>query len=306
MGSVVVIGSSNTDLVSSAQRLPRAGETVRGESFAIYAGGKGANQAVAARRAGADVRLVSATGDDDYGKARRRELRDEGIDVEFMAEHKGTTSGVAQICVDAQGENQIVVVPGANDLVDADLVHAALVTDCSVISMLLETSMEAIVAALRADSSATKVVNAAPYDDRIMEHLKLVDVLICNEFEAGDVLGRQVDVTDADATKRAAQDLLRHGPKAAVITIGAGGAAAADESGVRLIAAPKVRVVDTTGAGDCFCGVFAAWLADGASLHEATAAGVIAGSLAVTVAGAQPSMPHRSAIESALADQAPM
>ncbi|MCO5175635.1 MAG: ribokinase [Thermomicrobiales bacterium] len=303
MGTVVVIGSSNTDLVSSAERLPRAGETVRGDAFATYPGGKGANQAVAARRASANVRFVGATGDDDFGKARRQELRDEGIDVTYLAEHQGATSGVAQIIVDAHGENQIVVVPGANDLVDPASVIKALESDCSVISMVLEISFDAVLAALNAEHSATKVVNAAPFDSRIMAHLDQVDVLICNESEAAAVLGRPFDVRDETATKRAAEDLIGHGPTAAIITIGAGGAVVAHADGTQLIRAPKAKVVDTTGAGDCFCGVFAAWLASGASLREATAAGVVAGSLSVSIAGAQPSMPNRAAIESAMSDQ---
>lgn len=305
MGTVVVIGSSNTDLVCGTERLPRAGETVRGVSFATYAGGKGANQAVAARRAGASVRFIGATGDDDFGKARRQELSDQGIDLTYLAELKGSTSGVAQIAVDASGENQIVVVPGANDLVDAAVVVDALASECSVISMVLEISFDAIVAALRTRHSATKVVNAAPFDPRILDHLGRVDVLICNESEAAEVQGRRFDVTDEDATRRAAEDLLSHGPTAAIITIGAGGAVVADAHGTQLIRAPKAKVVDTTGAGDCFCGVFAAWLAEGASLNEATLAGVVAGSLAVGVAGAQPSMPDRAAIESAISAQSP-
>lgn len=300
MGRVVVVGSSNTDLVSRAEHLPAPGETVLGTSFAIYPGGKGANQAVAARRAGADVHFVGAVGDDEYGAARRAELATEGIDLTYLRVIPDATSGVAQIVVDAAGENQIVIVPGTNDLVQPEPALAAVAAGCDVLSAVLEVPISTIRAAFAAPRTGVGVLNAAPFDPRVIELLGSVDVLVCNEVEAAAILARPVSASDALAAREAATDLLEFGPRAAIITLGSAGAVVADEEGVRGFAAPSVEVVDTTGAGDCFCGVLAAWLAGGATLDRAAAAAVVAGSLAVTVSGAQPSMPARAAIEAAL------
>ncbi len=295
-----MIGSSNTDLVSRAERLPLAGETVFGDAFAIYPGGKGANQAVAARRAGAAVSFVGAIGDDVFGRDRRDELAAAGIDLTHLSVIPGATSGVAQIVVDVAGENQIVVVPGANDLVQPEQAIAAVAGGCDVLSAVLEVSFAAIRAAFVAPRTALAILNAAPFDPRVIEILGSVDVLVCNESEAAAILGRAVAAADVAGARAAAIDLLDFGPRAAIITLGPAGAVVADEMGDRAFPAPAVDVVDTTGAGDCFCGVLAAWLAEGASLDDAVSAGVAAGSLAVTVPGAQPSMPARAAIEAAL------
>ncbi|HMM40430.1 MAG TPA: ribokinase [Thermomicrobiales bacterium] len=300
MGRVVVVGSSNTDLVSRTERLPSPGETVLGTSFTIYPGGKGANQAVAARRAGADVSFVGAVGDDEYGAARRDELASAGIDLTYLRVIPDTTSGVAQIVVDASGENQIVIVPGANDLVQPEPVVAAVAAGCDVLSAVLEVPISAIRAAFATPRTGVGVLNAAPFDPRVIEILGSVDVLVCNETEAAAILARSVDAGDVPGAREAATDLLAFGPRAAIITLGSAGAVVADGAGYRVYPAPAVEVVDTTGAGDCFCGVLAAWLAGGATLDDAVAAAVVAGSLAVTVSGAQPSMPARAAIEAAL------
>lgn len=296
MGRVVVVGSSNTDLVSRAARLPRAGETVFGSSFAIYPGGKGANQAVAARRAGADVTFVGATGDDAFGAARRDELASEGIDLTHLSVVGGVASGVAQIVVEAGGENQIVVVPGANDLVQPEQALTAIDAGCDVLSAVLEVAFATVRSAFTAPRTGIGVLNAAPFDPRVVEILGSVDILVCNESEAAAILGRTIAVENVSVAGSAAESLLDFGPGAAIITLGAAGAVVADASGLRVFPAPTMTVVDTTGAGDCFCGVLAAWLADGASLHTAVAAAVVGGSLAVTQAGAQPSMPARGEI----------
>ncbi|HBY46417.1 MAG TPA: ribokinase [Thermomicrobiales bacterium] len=303
MGRVVVIGSSNTDLVSRAARLPSAGETVFGTAFAVYPGGKGANQAVAARRAGAEVRFVGAIGDDAFGAARRDELAAEGIDLTYLTEIPEATSGVAQIVVDFSGENQIVVVPGSNDLVQPEQSVAAVSAGFDVLSAVLEVAFDAIRAGFIAPRTGLALLNAAPFDPRVIEILGSVDILICNESEASAILGYAVEASDVAGAATAAMQLLAFGPRTAIITIGPAGAVVADEAGVRTFPAPTVDVVDTTGAGDCFCGVLAAWLADGASLDDAVAAAVVAGSLAVTVPGAQPSMPERAAIVTAMSER---
>lgn len=295
MTDVLVIGSSNTDLVCRSPRIPAPGETITGRSFATFAGGKGANQAVAAARAGASTEFVGARGDDDFGDARLADLVAEGISVDRMRVIAGASSGVALIVVDDGGENQIVYVPGANGHVSPDDAEAAL-RDVSfnVLSLTFEIPYETVTHALRYDrGTSIAVLNVAPFDDRVDTLLEHVDVLICNEGEASAIVGYAVS---DDRVADAASEILRRGTSAVVMTLGAAGAVAADSSGVWRVSAPSVEPVDTTGAGDAFCGAVCAWLAAGLTLREAVEAGVAAGTLAVTREGAQPSLPRRDAI----------
>ena len=295
MAGVLVIGSSNTDLVCRATRIPAPGETIAGRSFATFAGGKGANQAVAAARAGAAVTFVGAHGGDDFGPARRADLAAEGIDVSHMRRVAGVSSGVASIVVDDRGENQIVYVPGANASVSVDEARVALAeVSYRVLSLTFEVPFETVAHSLthRREQSLA-VLNAAPYDARLGTLLPNVDVLICNEGEASALLGRQVTFESALDDARS---ILERGVDAVVLTLGGHGAVAADASGAWHTPAPPVEPVDTTGAGDAFCGALCAWLAAGESLRNAVSAGVAAGSLAVTRDGAQPSLPSREAI----------
>ncbi|MEX1159192.1 MAG: ribokinase [Thermomicrobiales bacterium] len=296
---VLVIGSSNTDLVCRSPRIPAPGETITGRSFAMFAGGKGANQAVAAARAGAEVAFVGACGEDEFGIARRADLVAEGISVDRMRVVPGVSSGVALIVVDDRGENQIVYVPGANGQIDVEDAAAALADlDYQVVSMTFEIPFAIVAHAVRhRRDGALVVLNAAPYDDRLIDLLPDIDVLVCNEIEAAAVLGRAV--VDATAVQDAVA-LRERGPKSVVLTLGGAGAVAADRSGAWRTPAPAVDVIDTTGAGDAFCGALSAWLADGRPLREAVRAGVAAGSLAVTREGAQPSSPMHDAISAML------
>jgi ribokinase len=300
-GSVLIVGSSNTDLVCRAPRLPGAGETVAGTTFGIYPGGKGANQAVAAARAGAAVRFVGAVGDDDFGRSRLSELRAEGIDTAQVVTIPGVPSGVALIVVDDGGENQIVFVPGANGHVAPDAVAAAYAAaPATVVGLVLEVPLDVVAYTVRATPAETLVVlNAAPFDARVEPLLDHVDILVCNETEAGQLLGYAVT---PERSVDAAAELVRRGSRAAVITLGRHGAVAADREGTFSVGAPVVSVVDSTGAGDAFCGTLMAWLARRKTLREAVQAGVCAGSLAVTRAGAQPSLPTREEIERRLRD----
>lgn len=296
VGRVLVVGSSNTDLVGVCERLPRPGETVRGRTFATYAGGKGANQAVAAARAGAQVTFAGAVGDDQYGRDRLADLRRDGIDVALTVTAPGATSGIALIAVDAAGENEIIMIPGANDLVTPALAGQAVADSAAeVLSLTLEIPLASVQAALAArPPSMRAVLNAASYDPGIIALAHLIDVLIVNEVEAGEWLGRPVSPETAGADAR---QLAGAGPELAVITLGSSGAYYADRAG-RTFHQPalQVEVVDTTGAGDAFCGAFAAWLARGEEPAEAVRAGVAAGALAVSVAGAQPSLPSADRI----------
>lgn len=299
MADVLVIGSSNTDLVCRARRIPAPGETIIGHSFSVSAGGKGANQAVAAARAGASVTFAGARGDDDFGAARVSDLRSDGIDVERLRIVAGVSSGVASIVVDDRGENQIVYVAGANARVSRQDADAALsAVDHHVLSLTLEIPFETVSYAVRHQRpNSIVVLNAAPYDSRLETLVRDVDILVCNEIEATALLGRLVTPS---AALEAVVALRERGARAAVITLGAAGAVVAGDAGLWHIAAPRTEPVDTTGAGDAFCGALCAWLAAGEPLRASARAGVAAGSLAVTRTGAQPALPFRHEIESVL------
>ncbi len=293
---VVVVGSINVDLVVETDRLPGPGETVLGRSFARHQGGKSANQAVAAARAGARVRMVACVGDDAFGREARAALIDEGIDASGILVRDAPT-GVAVIAVAPDGENQIVVAPGANgrlrpeDVDEADLSGAALVVTG------LEIPMAAVVAAARRAESAgiPVVVNVAPATALPEELLAAGPILVLNEHELGQVAGR-------GEPQEALASLVEGTGSAVVVTRGAQGALLAlryerhPEPGM-----PADTVVDTTGAGDAFIGAFAAWLVAGATLQEAVRAGVAAGSLAVGRAGARAGMPQREELLAKLA-----
>ena len=293
-GRILVTGSSNTDLVCQTDRLPRPGETVAASAFNIYPGGKAANQAVAAARAGAQVAFVGGFGGDDYGRDRRAELEYEGIDLTHSAVFEDEPSGLALIAVDPAGENLIFTVGGANLRVTVDQFQAALeAAPCDVVLLPNEAPREVVRRAVAARDGATVVLNAAPFEEYLRAVVGAVDVLICNEVEAGQFLGRDVDASSAMDAARELAGLCRG---SALITLGAEGAVGWHGGGGRHVPALRVDVVDTTGAGDAFCGAFAAWLARGAAFDEALQAGATAGSLAATRAGAQPSLPTRDEI----------
>lgn len=294
MGRVLVIGSVNTDLVCRAPALPRAGETLRGVSFHTYAGGKGANQAVAAARAGATVSFIGAVGRDVFGAERRADLVAEGIDVTRLRT-VDAPSGTALIVVADDGENQIVIVPGANDLITpVDALAALREQPCDVLSLTLEIPLETARAALMSRPSGVRaVLNVAPFDAAARELLAHVDVLVCNELEVTALLGSDVAAELACAQ---VETLRALGPAAVVLTLGARGAVAATSDGAWIVPSLPVDVVDTTGAGDAVCGVLAAWLADGRAVRESVRAAIVAGALATTRAGAQPSLPRRADI----------
>ena len=301
MSDVLVIGSSNTDLVCRTSRIPAPGETITGRSFATFAGGKGANQAVAAARAGATVTFVGARGRDDFGLARTNDLLAEGIDVTRLRVVDGASSGVALIVVDERGENQIVYVPGANAYISIDDAANALdAVEHRVICMTFEVPFETVAYAVRNKRDNSMVVlNAAPFDARITELLSDIDVLICNEVEASALLARPVMTSSAVAD---ALEIVDRGPAAVVLTLGEFGVVAADGTDAWHTPAVQVQPVDTTGAGDAFCGALCAWLATGESLREAVTAGVAAASLAITHEGAQASLPAREKIVAVAAE----
>jgi ribokinase len=295
---VTVVGSANQDILAQVERLPSPGETILGHDLVIAAGGKGLNQAVAAARAAARTAFVGLVGDDPAGANLRSILSGEGIDIRALG-RAGPITGRALIAVAGDGDNQIIVVPGANWAMTPRYVddHRDRITHASVLLCQLEIPLEAVERALSLAHTAgvCTLLNAAP--PRPLEHdlLALVDVLLVNEHEAAILASLAVaSIADAELAGRA---LVAQGCGAAIVTMGAAGAVLVSSAGVRHQPAFAVPVLDSTGAGDAFAGGLAARLAAGddleAALHWATAAG----SLAVTTFGAVPSIPMEADVE---------
>ncbi len=291
MSRVLVVGSSNTDLVLSCARLPRPGETLPGGEFQRFHGGKGANQAVAAARAGAKVTFVGARGDDDFGRAAAAALRAEGIETGFFQVKRKVSSGVALIFLGGRNrENFIGVARSANDaLTPADVRKAApAFRKAHVVVCQLEVPPETVmeVARMAEALGIPLVLNPAPARRLPAGLLKRVHTLTPNEHEAALLTG----VRDPEEAGRA---LLKKGCRQVVVTLGARGALLVRPDGTRRFPAPKVKPVDTVGAGDCFTGWLAAGLAAGQPIEETLRQAVVAAAFSVTRPGAQSSMPHR-------------
>jgi ribokinase len=298
---VVIVGSLNMDLVTRAPRLPRAGETLAGQSFVTVPGGKGANQAVAAARLGASVAMIGCVGDDAYGEQLRSALLAEGIDCQAVTAIAGESTGVALIVVDDNSQNAIVIVAGGNGHVTSNVVDGfdALLSQAEVIICQLEVPMATVGHVLKRgrELGKTVILNPAPASGPLpAEWYAWIDYLIPNESEATALTGLPVDsVATADA---AASALLASGVGKVIVTLGEHGALFANKASSQHFPAPKVKPVDTTAAGDTFVGGFAAALADGKPESEAIRFGQIAAALSVTRAGAQPSIPTFNDVQS--------
>ncbi len=296
MTDVVVFGSANADLVLSVDRIPGPGETVLARRSARVAGGKGANQAVAAARSGADTAFLGALGADTDGELLREELGASGIDLARVRTSAEPT-GLAVVTVGADAENAIVVAAGANaTLDDLDEADRRLVSDTRVLLCQLEVPLAGVIAALRyaRECGVRTILNAAPSRPLPQELLALVDLLVVNEHEAADLLEDPGAVADPDT---AAIALLRLVPEV-IITLGADGSRYAGRNGARLaVPAPTVEAVDTTAAGDTFCGVLAAALAQERPISEALDRATVAAALCVQRAGAVPSIPTAEEID---------
>lgn len=280
MGIVAVVGSINVDEVVRVERLPREGETVSGGVFQRFGGGKGANQAVGAARAGATVRMIGCVGDDAIGAEALDELRAVGIDVEQVRRDATAATGIALIVVDADGRNQIAVAPGANRLITLDA--SALAGEPGVLLLSFEAPDAALCAAADAAQAGgwQVVVNPAPSRPIPQRLLDAKPLLIPNEHEA-------VDLTGIPDPERAARVLQALSGAPVIVTLGAAGALLVDGAGATAIPAPEVEVVDTTGAGDCLCGTLAARLAEGDAIATAVERAVAAASLSTTTPGAR-------------------
>jgi ribokinase len=292
MGKVCVVGSMSSDLVAYAQRHPLPGETIAGTQFDVFAGGKGLNQAVAASLAGARTTFIGSVGSDSFADQPVRALTKAGVDIAALGESSLGT-GIAHIVVTSGGENSIVVIPNANGDVTPDQVRtsSSLIETADVLLLQFEIPMEANVEAGKIAQAANTlvVVNPAPAQRVPQALLEVADVIVPNETEAATLVGY-----DAEPAQLASVLLTRYELQAVLVTVGEAGVLVATEEETRLVpsfSAPKV--VDTVGAGDCFCGNFAASLADGVNIFDAASWGAAAASLSVQVQGAAASMPAR-------------
>ena len=295
---ILVIGSTNTDMVIKTTNLPRPGETVLGGTFLMNAGGKGANQAVAAARLGAGVTFVCKTGNDIFGQQSMQLFADEGIDATYVFSDSEHPSGVALITVDEQAENCIVVASGANaHLLPADLAQAKDAMEAAdIVLMQLEIPVETIEYAAKIAHSAGKTVilNPAPAQPLSKELLQHVTILTPNETEAAMISG--VAVTDVPSACKAAQTICEMGVQKVIITLGSKGALIYDNGISEEIPAQKVKAVDTTAAGDVFNGALSVALSEGKILSDAVKFACKASAISVTRIGAQASAPYRKEI----------
>ena len=296
---ILVIGSSNTDMVIKSPHLPAPGETILGGTFFMAAGGKGANQAVAASRLGGKVAFIAKLGNDVFGNQALALFKKEKLDINAVIVDKKAASGVALINVDDKGENCIAVASGANaNLLPADLKKSkSLIESASIVLMQLETPLETIwyAASIAAAKNKTVILNPAPacnLPDDLYQHISIITP---NELEAGMLTGTTVrNVEDA---KKACEILHKKGVATVIITLGAKGALIYHQNKFQQVNAPKVKAVDTTAAGDVFNGALAVALAENKNIKEAVQFACKAASIAVTRLGAQASAPYRKEVK---------
>lgn len=300
MKNIVVIGSSNTDMVVKTSHLPAGGETVLGGDFFMNPGGKGANQAVAAARYGNRVVFVAKTGDDMFGATVREGMKQDGIITDYVFVDKQHPSGVALITIDSAAENRIVVASGANMHLNETDIDAAAdeIRHADVVLMQLECPVATVEYAARmaAEAGVKVILNPAPaptepLSEELMKNLFLITP---NRSEASRISG--INVTDMESAHRAIRAIYAMGPKNVIITLGSEGSLIYDGSMIMRVDACKVEAVDTTAAGDTYSGVLASVIAEGKSLIEAVREANVAAAISVTRMGAQPAAPTRAEI----------
>ncbi len=293
---IVVVGSCNTDMVIKADRLPVPGETILGGTFFMNPGGKGANQAVAAARMGGNVTLISKTGNDVFGKQSVSLYNSENIKTDFIFSDPKHPSGVALITVDSNGENCIVVASGANaSLNPADIDIAKTEVESSdIILMQLEIPLETVeyVAELANNKGIKVILNPAPARALSEQLLKNVYIIIPNKSEAEILSG--IKVTDIESAQKAADIISAKGVDIVVVTLGSQGALIKENNEYHFVEATKVDAIDTTAAGDTFCGAVCVGLSEGKSILDSVKMAALAAALTVTRMGAQTSIPFRS------------
>jgi ribokinase len=298
---IIVVGSLNMDLVVRSSHHPQPGETIIGGTFSTFPGGKGANQAVAAARLGARVQMVGAVGEDAFGSELLGHLGSDGIDHRLVRRDPQAATGVALITIDAKGQNTIVVASGANLQVTAEDVAAteAIFQNAALLLIQLECPLPAVAKAieLAKKHGLIVVLNPAPAQPLSAELLSQVDYLVPNQIELAMLTGY-------DDIEQAVAHLRGIGVRCVVVTLGEDGVLASSATGELRLPAHQVTVVDTTAAGDAFAGGLSVGLAEGLTLAEALALGNAAGALAVTRAGAQPSLPTRAEVNALIAHNA--
>ncbi len=304
--AVLVFGSLNMDLVVRVPRLPGPGETVQGGDLERIPGGKGANQAVAAARLGAKVRMFGRVGDDDFGRALLRELRSADVDTAGVRFERDAPTGTASIFVAPEGQNMIAVAPGANGRVSADDARGLqLWMDSEAVLMLqLEVPVAANLAAARAAklAGAKVILDPAPAPrDAPSELLEMADVLTPNEAEASRLTGILVETQDG--AEEAGRILVRRHGCAVIVTLGDRGAVVVSREGAARLPPFRVEAIDAVAAGDAFNGALAVGLVEGLDLLRAARRASAAGALAASVRGAMPSLPKRDAVDALLAQR---
>lgn len=292
---ITVFGSTNLDQIGTVTRLPKPGETVAGGTFSMAPGGKGANQALAARRAGAQVVHVSAVGNDAFADLATRLLKEGGVDLSRLRVAEAAT-GIAMIFVDAEGENVIAILPGANGTVSPEdaATNLEMLGPQDIVLLQQEVPQAATRKALEIARAkgARSVLNTAPFLSDTPALAAEADIVVANETEFALLSGRPIEELDA-----AMADWVKQTGRTIVVTLGPEGARAVSPDGVVSVPAHKVTPVDTVGAGDTFCGYFAAGLEAGLDLEQAMRRAAIAGSLACLNPGAQPAIPLKADVD---------
>ncbi|WP_026317334.1 ribokinase [Ahrensia kielensis] len=301
---IIVVGSINLDLIARVKKIPLPGETVSGSSFASAPGGKGANQALAARRAGADVSMIGAVGEDANAEPALALLKSAGVDLGGVAAitEGDISTGVAMILVDeTSGENQIAVIAGANACVDGDSLKGASIKADDIVVLQMEVPDAANLAAIKAaqEAGARSILNIAPYGEGAVELAKHADITIANETEFDD-LSQALNLSGNDRREKAHAFCQTFG-KGLIITLGADGALAIIDGKEYSAKSPKIEAVDTVGAGDTFCGALAVALSEGQPVEAVLKFACAAGALACLQAGAQPAIPLRADIDKMIA-----
>ncbi len=293
---IAVIGSANIDLTTFSDRFPKAGETIFGQRFDLGFGGKGANQAVAARLCGADVFMVARVGSDLFGPATIENFKKLGIDATHVKQIEGVSSGVAPIFVEPNGQNRIIVVKGANDLLkpaDVDAAADLLKTvDCMVLQFEIPLKTVYHSVAFAREHGIRCIVNPAPAQPVDLELLRGLDYFVPNESEAESIAG--MPVRNVEDARKCAEKLLSCGVKRVILTLGANGSLLAGREGMEHIPAFKVKSIDSTGAGDAFIGSFAVFLGEGLPEREAVRRANLYAGLSTTGVGTQKSFYDRA------------
>ncbi|MHB1393017.1 MAG: ribokinase [Clostridia bacterium] len=296
---IAVVGSLNMDLVTYTARMPVTGETIMGKNFRQIPGGKGANQADAIAKLGAEVKMIGCVGYDDMGNTLLEALQNDGVDVARVKRVDGISTGIASITVDASGNNCIIVVPGANHKLSIEDLQASyeVIQNSEVVVAQLEVPIETVKFAIKTAKQMGKltILNPAPAIELEDEFLSNVDILVPNDTELELLSGIQVNkVGDLES---AAQILINKGVRELIVTLGSKGCIHINKSGSKAYPAYKVNAIDTTAAGDSFIGALSAAISEGKSFEEAIGFAMAVGALTVTKEGAQSSLPLREEVE---------